>query len=346
MKICIVNQEQAVRKTSGVYYHRLLTPNEYLDDCDVVITTHFSTLPLSVKKDIDLVVFSKVIPFYTTPLLELEEVNRYAKSIMDIDDVWYDHEGHIMDGVFNKMLKYSFPYDRQTAIELLFQKVDAITTPSSFLKEKIKRITDTPVHVLPNLIDVTREQYEVKKEPSYKFRVGYMGNAMHLHDFKVCAKALRDFINTIGHDKVEFYYAGYSKEKGDRQLDIVVSHLPKGFKNIVAMPYTDYNNYAKFYNHIDLALAPLRDIEFNWGKSVLKITEAFAMQTPIIASDVEPYTSEAPYYLPLAKTYEDWFNMLLFEYQNGTPYKPMPFNIMNKESIAPRLSLYKELTNS
>jgi len=274
MTICIVNKEQAVKQTSGVYYHRLLTPNEYIGVMEgnkVYITTHFSTLPIHVKKEIDLVVFSKVIPFYTTPLLELEEVQRYAKAVMDIDDVWYDHEGHIMDGVFSQILKWSYPYNREHALRELFQKVDAITTPSKFLKSKVEEICDTPVYILPNLIDKRQPQYKVDKVASSKFRVGYMGNAMHLHDFKVCAPALCKFIDDVGHDNVEFYYAGYNKQKGDVQLNIVLSHLPKGFKNITAIPYTDYHNYARFYNHIDIALAPLRDIEFNWGKSILKL---------------------------------------------------------------------------
>ena len=348
MNICIVNQD--TRKTSGVYYHRLLTPNEYVSKItggDVFITTHFSSLPIDVKEKIDLVVFSKVIPFYTTPLLEIEEASRYAKVIMDIDDVWYDHEGHIMDGMFNTILKYSFPYDRKTAIEILFNKVDAITTPSKFLKDKIVEISDTPVYILPNLIDTNREQYKVDKTPSDKFRVGYMGNAMHLHDFKVCAPSLREFINKVGCDNVEFYYAGYSKEKEDKQLQIVIGHLPKGFKNIVAVPYTDYHNYARFYNHIDVALAPIRDIEFNWGKSILKISEASVMNTCIIPSDVEPYTSEAPSHIPLAKTKKDWVNLLSLSYVcGGYHYEPTPINVMDNASIQPRLELYKKLTNS
>jgi glycosyltransferase involved in cell wall biosynthesis len=59
---------------------------------------------------------------------------------------------------------------------------------------------------------------------------------------------------------------------------------------------------------LDIALAPLEDNEFNRGKSCLKFYEYVSTGTPVLASDVIPYSSEVGY---CAKNnIEDWMNKL------------------------------------
>lgn len=353
MNICVIS-DQVGKNTSGVLFHRLLTPHEFLEKlglAKVYVSTHFSSLPQEVKNAADIVVFSKVPPFYTTPILEIEEMkNRGAKVVVDIDDVWYDHEGHILKNVFRGPLAWQYPHPRDEAILKVFNLADLITTPSKFLERKIKEITQTTILYTPNLVDVEREQYKVnKKTAEGVFRIGYMGNAMHLHDFKVCAPALSSVISRGGAN-IEFWYAGFSKESGDEQLNIIQSHLPKGAK-FVGVPYRDYNSYADFYNYVDVAIAPLRDIEFNWGKSILKICEASLMKTPIIASKIPPYSTECWYYPYLCSSKQEW-EYALGRFWGDKQYTRMFGELMeadfssykmNRETLLPRINAYKKL---
>lgn len=82
-----------------------------------------------------------------------------------------------------------------------------------------------------------------------------------------------------------------------------------------AMPYkrlwyTDVFHYAEMYNHIDIALAPLRDTEFNRCKSNLKILEAGFMGKTVIASDIHPFNSTISHEVDglLAHHSGDWYN--------------------------------------
>jgi glycosyltransferase involved in cell wall biosynthesis len=53
----------------------------------------------------------------------------------------------------------------------------------------------------------------------------------------------------------------------------------------------DIWNYAKLYKNVDVSLVPLVGNKFNWSKSDLKITEAAATKTAVIASNTKPYST-------------------------------------------------------
>ena len=61
-------------------------------------------------------------------------------------------------------------------------------------------------------------------------------------------------------------------------------------ENYTALPTTDVYSYGLHYNSFDVALAPLRNTEFNTKKSELKVIEAGFHKKGLVVSDVKPYT--------------------------------------------------------
>lgn len=353
MQITVINEKQAQRKTSGVYYHRLHTPHEYLakhHNIDVVVTDVFTTLRKDLKEKTDIAIFNGHLPFYTLPHLEMQEVRKYAKVvIMDIDDVWWNYKGHILEQTKKKHLTHRYPKTHPQCIEELIVLSDIITTPSEVIKNRIDTNFGKPCYILPNAIDITISQYAIQppKDDGIVW-FGYLANAMHYEDAKIFVEPLKKLYDKYG-DKIGTVMTGYN-HKGDHQRRMAdMMSLGGKIKNFKCIDYKDFTEYATLFNEFDVSLVPLQRSEFNRGKSILKVVESGLMKRPVIVSAERPYLGSINDYW-LAHSQKDWFEAMEYYVENPEEieadgeliYEQMSEYTMENQ-INKRLELYKSL---
>ena len=162
-------------------------------------------------------------------------------------------------------------------------KSDAVITSTDYLAKSIKFITkDKPVHVAPNCID--KGTWLFTKKPKHKenneIRIGYVAGGAHDEDLRIIYTAMLPILEEYKNVKFVIRYGGFNPPwlKKHPQIDY------KG----VGWFMSEYPQKLADLN-IDLALAPLRDSEFNRCKSNVKWIEWSSLGVPLLASDVEPY---------------------------------------------------------
>lgn len=353
MQITVINEKQAIRKTSGVYYHRLFTPHDYLAnhrDIDVVTTDVFTTLPKELKESTDIAIFNGYLPFFTLPHLEMEEIKKYAKVvIMDVDDVYWDYKGHILEHKKKEPLSHRYPKTHPECVKELIGLADVITTPSEVIKKKIEKDYNKPCYILHNAIDTSIPQFTPKRTADDGIVwFGYLTNAMHYEDSKILIKPLQRLYEAYG-DKIGVVMTGYN-EKGEhqRRMSDMLS-LNGKIKNFKRFDYKDFTDYATVFNEFDISLVPLQPTVFNKGKSILKVVESGLMKRPVIVSAQSPYLGMVNDYW-MAHSEDQWFEAMSYYVENPEEieadaeliYEQMSqYKIENQ--IDKRLELYKSL---
>lgn len=356
MQITIINEQQKIRSTNGVYYHRLFTPHNYLSkhfDVNVTITDNFTTLPRELKKKTDIAIFNGHLPFYTLPHLEVEEIRKYAKAIvMDIDDVWYNYKGHALEQVKKSKMSFRYPKTYTEHIDELIGLVDVVTTPSKVIKEYVENNFKTPCELLHNAIDTSIEQYKVSPR-KYDGVVwfGYLTNAMHYEDAKILVEPLKELYNIYG-DRFGVVMTGYN-HKGQHQREMAkMMSLNGKIKNFKLIDYVDFDKYAGLLNLWDVSLVPLKLTSFNKGKSILKVVESGLMETPVIVSSVSPYLGNIDDYW-LVHSSKDWVDAMGHYIEFPSEIKSDGKDLYNEMSeykmenqIDKRLNLYSKLLDN
>jgi hypothetical protein len=267
---------------TGVAFHRLYTPYVRLQ-IDEGITVDVSTnqeewVNLKYEK-YDIVVFNRWLGQYQYNILPILEKKKIP-FICDIDDYWILPK-------YNPSYKFYRAYIKN-GIKDAISFADAVTCTTLQLKEKVLEFNQN-VHILPNAIDLSQEQWNKKIE--HKPTIGWVGGLSHTYDIQL----LRDQIKPICEEYGYRFLMG-----GHHEYHAVWSEMEKLITNtnranrpqwFERREGTTANKYGEFYSEIDIALAPLQDSKFNRCKSELKILEAAAYKLPIFVSEVEPYTN-------------------------------------------------------
>lgn len=163
--------------------------------------------------------------------------------------------------------------DIQDAVGHCAEVASLVTVSTEPLAEVMRQFSDNVV-VLPNFIP--ERMLSMTRPKPEKFTVGWSGGASHSTDIRVCAPAVRAFLDWDA-PKAQLHVQG-SDFRG------TFGHLNARFTDWVA-------NSGDFYQTLDfdVGLAPLADSEFNRSKSYIKALEYNALGIPVIASDLEPY---------------------------------------------------------
>lgn len=158
---------------------------------------------------------------------------------------------------------------------------DAVICSTPYLGESIRPIIgDKPLHVAPNCIQKMTWKPKTSSKINDKFRLGYVGGGAHDEDLFIAYRAILNLIDD--QDAFEFVvrYGGFRPKwlKDHPNIDFkrVSWHISKYPQELADL-------------NIDLALAPLRDSEFNRCKSNIKWIEWSSIGVPMIGSNVEPY---------------------------------------------------------
>lgn len=303
----------------GVEYHRLYAPLRQLaednqlggGDMDVRVVEQF--LPEHIEA-CDVLIFNRTLGPMTAKILKAMRKLR-KPVICDVDDFWELPSKHVsarhyynnnITGQIRDAVKHSW----------------AVTCTNGVLADQVRKLNSN-VHILPNAIDLTAEQWNKPHTgKQQRIRFGWVGGLTHLDDTALLFEPIRHLLQEYP-EQVQIVVCGYQEgeheDSPERQIwQGMISNLMGGGyakgEQIVVAPGVPATEYGEFYTHFDVALAPLEGGLFNRCKSDLKILEAAAYGLPVIASATHPYSSHAKNDgVLLAHDAEDWFeHMALF----------------------------------
>lgn len=204
IKVLILNSD-----TDGVGYCRLLSPYSSFNHPDIEINMRLfmdMTLPLGDENFLsqyNIIVFNKGIPF-SKPEYKEEFFNilkkHNIKIVFDIDDYWVLTNSHPN----YKMWKMQ---NAQSMVENQLREVDAVTTTTEFLAEKIRPFNSN-VEIIPNSVNLKEQQWVSNKKSSDKIRFLWGGGITHLVDLRLLKPSFENLEKTFL-DKAQMYLCGY-----------------------------------------------------------------------------------------------------------------------------------------
>ncbi len=219
----------------------------------------------------------------------LKEKYPDTKVIMELDDSLGElTPSNIQYDKFNQHMTIS-AYQMQLA--------DAIIVSTHYLKrslidEKVEKeivanhteeeIKNVPIHVAPNCIRFTdwKHKEDAPERSDDIKNIVYCAGAGHDEDLMIAYKSLVELRKIRQDFKFTVRYGGFRPEW---MLDFDWIDFKLSNWHISAYPQALKDLNA------DLALAPLRDTEFNRCKSNIKWQEWGSLNVPVVASNVEPY---------------------------------------------------------
>lgn len=194
-----------------------------------------------------------------------------AKLILDLDDdpshVNEDHPDY-------EALKV-----REDMRIRMVKIADHLVVSTQEIADAVKHLNPY-ITVIPNAIDP--KIWEVKKRKKNKnrmIRIGWISSGSHIADVPVIKPVMEVILKK--YKNVEFHFAGmtWNEMKGNR----VFHHVGRNKDGYLTFPAW-YANQG-----FDIAIAPLKDTQFNRCKSNIKWLEASMLSIPMVASDVTPY---------------------------------------------------------
>lgn len=288
---------------SGVEYHRIISPGIHLtknfgfhiDFCPAI---KLNEIP-AVAKQYQAVLFNRVIPSESPDMCLAALKSHGVKLIVDIDDYWILHKGHLLEKIFQ---------EKGMAEKTInsIKQADVVTTTAENLAGKIAPINSN-VHVIPNAINESDPQFKPIDIPSDVVRIGWIGSTTHTQDVELLEVGIRKLkadISLTG--KYKIILAGWDGGYPD---------VWKRYEEILQpdeiINWMQPTHYACLYNRIDISLIPLVDNEFNRCKSELKLIEAGWFKKACIVSNNLPYSRiinvNNSY---IAETNHDWYRGL------------------------------------
>lgn len=236
---------------------------------------------------------------WVTKLMDGDEVVRQllvdrdfvgAKLILDLDDdPFHIDPSHPAHKHFA---------ERQELYKYFIREADHIVCSTEEIANVVRE-HNNKISIIPNSIDPSIWQVSVKPRKDKKIRIGWIGSASHMVDIPVLEEFMDDILAKYPH--VEFHLAGMTgKDK----------HEPRVFNWEGTKGYEEYPQYVAD-KQLDIAIAPLKDTQFNRCKSNIKFLEHAMLKTPMVLSDVKTYNTVKNYKTGyLAKNKSQWIKYL------------------------------------
>lgn len=262
---------------------------------------------------------------------DIERARKFtgAKLVIDIDDEPFDiNPTHPM---FKELT------EKSPRVKVMLGLADHIVVSTPELKESLKAFRK-PITVIPNAIDPKIWKVKKKKRDDGKIRIGWIGSASHFSDTQVVNEAFDEILKK--YPQVELHLCGFAQNassRGDREFH------HKGTNG--------YKEYPQFLADLDLdiAVAPLIDSKFNRCKSNIKWMEHAMLETPMVLSDITPYSDCVKNYKTgyLAKNKNQWVKYLGWLVESAEKRKEIgqaaKKEVLDKFTIDKQLPKYQEL---
>jgi glycosyltransferase involved in cell wall biosynthesis len=164
--------------------------------------------------------------------------------------------------------------DRQAALWMLSQ-VDGVTVSTQYLATTVRRFTEAPVEVVPNLIDAgwfaERQQGVTRPVPGPT--IGWAGGNRPDTDLEQMAIAWGRIAERF--PDVTFVVVGH-------QPPVIARHVPEG--RIKRTEWLPTHEYPKALVGIDIGCCPLEETPFNRSKTPIKAWEYALSGACVVAS--------------------------------------------------------------
>lgn len=259
-------------------------------------------------------------------LKQYEFVNKFVSLEISADDILSDAENHLkfdlliiqrnilpelsVSLIIEKLAERGIPYiyeidddlfsvpsdkdenevysSYRDSLKILLENARSIITTNQELKSAFEGYNDN-IHIIPNYLDqklwlappIKKNNLNVDSEVSLL----YMGNFTHKEDLELVLTSIEK-IRSTGID-VKLYVVGGFREEVEEKYSEWLIKIPISDKN------KEYNNFVQWFRAIahnfDLAIAPLKDTEFNRRKSYLKYLQYAIVNIPVLASNIHPY---------------------------------------------------------
>jgi len=203
-KVLVLNADN-----DGVGFFRILSPYTCLSDPEIQVDIRLlsdATLPLSDERFLSqykIVVLNKSIPFQKPEYsLHFDSLLKKLniKVLFDIDDFWILTNAHPNYRMWKEQ-------NAQENIEKQIAKVDAVTTTTHFLSEKIAE-HNSNVHIIPNAVNLREQQWTSNKNQSDKIRFLWGGGITHLVDLRLLKTSFEKFDKNFL-EKAQLFLCGY-----------------------------------------------------------------------------------------------------------------------------------------
>jgi len=278
-------------KISGVDYHRLLQPHKrmsemFIKEVDMYQINEIDSATIEFLQGFDLVVANRFISRVngSNVIMKLKEAN--VPYVLDIDDDYRLPEWHILQ-------QASKQENHAEKILQALHYAKAITTTHEYLSGTLKYEASQPnAYEIPNAINPNEEQYKFAKRELDVVKFGWSGSITHFEDVLLMHDGLLSLYNQDQYkDKFQVVYGGFSMDdETSRAIAGVLSCKGKAtVEQFATYPSQPINDYARFYDTIDVSLIPLRNNRFNKLKSNLKLIESGFKKKACIVSNVHPY---------------------------------------------------------
>ncbi len=310
MKILLILQSKNI---SGISYYRQLMPHAYMKTVNPEIELSqiqgaryedVFTVPDEELKTFNVAILSREVDGLGSGLKTINRLRSLGiKVVLDLDDYWVLPTSHPLKRAYDH-------YDIPSRIVENIKAADYVTCTNKILANYIKEYNDK-VMVLPNCVDKLQPQFKQMDIETDVMRFGWIGGVYHVKDIEPLERSFQKlWTNKDLKGKWSMTFGGFNVNQDRKKLEEIFTanykHLDynyeyylKVFTNLSEhtmnnQPYKriwalDVFNYVSMYNHIDVALIPLRDTIFNNCKSELKVIEAGAMGKAAIVNDCYPY---------------------------------------------------------
>lgn len=212
-----------------------------------------------------------------------------AKLVVDIDDDPFATDPNHP--------QYQYHKDHEDRMRMQLENAHHVIVSTEPLKTSLEKYNEN-ITVIPNGIDINI--WKVKPKKHKNIRIGWLGSASHLVDIPIIKDVIPHILKK--YPNVEFHHAGMALfDATDKQ-----EFAHKGTKG-----YEDYPQFVADLG-LDIAIAPLKDTHFNRCKSNIKWLEHSMLKTPMVLSDVYPYSMSVKHGKTgyLAKTTGQWIKHL------------------------------------
>lgn len=222
-KILVVNKDKA-----GVNYYRSESPHVKLQETypefKVDFLDQFPMEKINDYKDYDLVHFHTTMTKYEDMLPLVSQLKQNGiKIVMDLDDYWHVNPTH-----------YSYQAFKQNKHHLKIlnnvKLADHITTTTPFLANKLSKYSNN-VHILPNSIDFNARQFQNRRKPSDRKRIGYLTGSSHLDDLRLFGNTMLA-IDGKFKDEYQFVLCGFDLRGKMRRINWLTKNLKNDLEKL------------------------------------------------------------------------------------------------------------------
>ena len=197
--------------------------------------------------------------------------NEGKKVVYEIDDAF-----HKLEPWHPQFASYGQP-ERHEAVKAMMRQADAVQVSTQWLADEYRQYARR-IEVIPNMVELATWPPTERARKDGLWKVLWAGSSSHSGDLQIVVPALAAFAKL--HPNVRIVFFGQSPPGSD---------IPK--EQIEVIDWCEFEEYPVKFSGVDadVAIAPLADVPFNYGKSNLRVLQCWASKYPVIASNVGPY---------------------------------------------------------